>query len=636
MQRFLRNNSKKVMALFSVVLMVLFFLPSLSGSNSNRNGDAERTVATVYGNEKISAYEQASAAQEWGLVMRQLFYLRGAGDDQRVPLAGILGQPAVEAIEANPVSFLLLLKEAQHMGLTVSNDQLQETITTHVENMPDPADDTYPRAHQAVYDLLLVSNLLDRVSDVVKESGPRVIRDLALTQQDVSLNVAMIPTDRYMAATTQPSHDQVQRLFDRYKDVLAGTPTPTNPLGFGYLYPDRVKVQYIGFSLPEIRRAVQESRPMIEWETQARRLYRTHVADFPLPTTNPTTQPIAAATQPAWEDLPNDLVTQVYNKVYDAAATEAAQKIRDRMTQQFDADWLAYHNAAGAGTALPTTIYGVPFNSDEYPRDMAAALQKDFSARATVGIDNSGLKNAAQLATLEGIGPAVIGQGGTFPQYATTAGDQFKAAANLAASERLALWQPSQPVASNATESFFIFRLSAMDPSHTPSVDEVRPQVTQDVRLQAAWDSAVADADRLLAAAKSSGLLAATRTLTPPPAIVTTDFFSPAQAVDKIPSLALLPASVRAIQTGAAQLLIKGAPQGLQPTSSVDLPADKAIAVIELNKARANWTDPSDRAMRQSELAMEQEMREAQFVQQQWSTFDTAAARTQYQETAKK
>jgi hypothetical protein len=637
MQRFLRDNSKKVMALFSVVLMVLFFLPSLSGNNSSRNGDADRTVATVYGNEKISAYEQETAKQEWELVTRQLYYDRGNGDDQHAPIAEKLGQGAVAAIDNNPLSFLLLMKEAEHLGITVSNDQLQEAVKNQVANMPDPADDSYPRALSAVHDLLLVYNLLDRVSDVVKESGPRVIRNLALTQQDASLNVATIPLANYLAAATQPTREQLQTQFNLYSQTLAGTPTATNPLGFGYLYPNRVKVQYIGFNMQEIRRAVQASRPMIDWETQARRLYRTHTADFPIPTTNPATQPLASAsTQPAWEDLPTDVVTQVYNKVYDIAQNEAAGKIRDAMNQQLEADWLAFHNAAAGGTALPTTSFGVTFDSDGYIPALATSLQNQFSAVPIDAVDNSSVKSAAELATLATIGTTVDSQGQPFAQYATTAGDLFKSAAALPASERLSLWQPSQTFATPTGDAFFIFRLSAMDPSHAPAFDEVRDQVTQDARKLEAWNAAAADADKLLASAKLTSLIAAAQSAKPPLSVITTDFFSMATAADKIPPLPLQPASIRAIQGGAAQLIIKPGPQGHQPVSTVDLPADQEIAIIELNKVRPNWTDPTDRSMRQTELGLEEEMRLAQQVEEGWSIFDAVSKRTQYQESVTK
>jgi hypothetical protein len=177
-----------------------------------------------------------------------------------------------------------------------------------------------------------------------------------------------------------------------------------------------------------------------------------------------------------------------------------------------------------------------------------------------------------------------------------------------------------------------------MDPSHTAKLDDVRDQVIQDIRTQSAWDAAVAQADSILTAARSGdGLLSAAQHHQPPLAMTTTDFFNASEVgVGKatIPTVRVSPESMRALAAGSVQLLSMPTAEG-RPASEVELPADRELAVIELQNTRADWLDQTDQLARQSYVGNQLQLELAQKIEYTWAMFDTASKRTNYQEVAK-
>src|SRR5205814_445638 len=110
MYRFFQRHGKKLMAVFSAVLMIAFALPTFRGGGNTAGG---RLIGTV-GGEKIYQQDVYRAHQTWQL-LSQLHIDRA---DRSV--ADVLGPTAVGQINRRPVLFLLLQKEAQRMGVGIS------------------------------------------------------------------------------------------------------------------------------------------------------------------------------------------------------------------------------------------------------------------------------------------------------------------------------------------------------------------------------------------------------------------------------------------------------------------------------------------------------------------------------------
>ncbi|HUB26125.1 MAG TPA: hypothetical protein VL992_11905 [Tepidisphaeraceae bacterium] len=634
-----RKMVNHVMAIASIFLLIVFFIPS--HGNNSRSMMAGKSVATVYDGEKISIGEDNELKEEWDIVRHHL-YKKGVKDNQEIPFARFLGQENVLAIDNNPKSFELLVLEAQHLGVGVSNDLLQDALHNGVANMPDETDDNYEQYLQAVRDLLSVKNLLDRVGDMVKISSPRALRALAMTEQDESINIVEFPVSHFAsAATTQPSEQDIEIQYDRYCQTLPGQTVAgssnavVSPLGFGYLLPNRVKVQYIGFTHAAIIDAIKNAPPPTGnqfdvWDSLAERAYREHWKDFVPDAVSP----------PDWSALAPAITDKVYASLYESYAGDLNRKVYDRITEQVAADWQAYHDAVSKGQPAPASSQGVPFDSNDYLRLFAASIQHDFGVTPVLGIEDQ-LMGPAELNRLPDIGAASDGAGHSFGQIATVAGDQFQSAATLPDSEKLSMWQPSPPIFSGTAQDptgIFIFRLSAMDPSHTAKLEDVRNQVIQDIRTQAAWDAAVAQADNILTAAKNgSGLIDAAEHHQPPLEVSTTDFFNAAEVMAgkaTMPTVHLSAASIAQLASAARDLLSTPAAEG-RPVSEVELPADHEVAVIELQNTRADWMDQSELTMRQSIISAQAQAELAERMEAAWAVFDSVSKRVNYQELTK-
>jgi hypothetical protein len=641
MKHFLRDNGKKLMAIFSAILMITFFLPNLRGTSGGSSA-ASHAVATIFDGTQITAQEEATLRQEWDLLRHHLYYVNNPADQQGQYLASLLGAQQIGyAIDTNPNAFMLLVEEARHLGIAVSGDQLQELLHGHLPTMPDEDDAGYDLARQAVYDFLLVHNLLDRVGDAVKLSQPAQARLLALTQQDVAVSLAKLSAKRHLADATQPTDEQIAAQYNQYRALLPDKITADNPLGFGYCLPDRIKLQYIGFHTADLRDHVKASRPSIEWQTLARRLYRTHSSDFPVPTTAPTTQTLILGYTP-WENLPPDVAERVFNQVYDTATADLQKKVMEWMTDQFASDYAVYRDAMNRGQPSPLMSNGATFDSDDYIRRFAGALHDQFGVLPVLGLINNGWKSADDLTQLvdiapfQGIGKAATEKGQPFPEYATTAGDQFAAAAALDPTDRLAAWQPSAPVyvggAASPTE-FYFFRITAMDASHPMSLDEARDSVAGDLRIQQAWKLTLAEADTLLASAREAGLQAALKDVTPAPSIVSTGLFNVSQAKvsGQIAGLVMLPDQVKDLAQGVMDLMSQQA-AGQHPMTLVRFPADRTVALVELTRIQASWPDIGERMRRQSEVSSTVISQEAAQLETAWSLFDESSKRTSFKE----
>src|SRR4051794_23105093 len=118
MIKYFKKVEKEMLAIFSVGLMIAFALPSYMGKGKTGR---DITIGRI-GKTPVSAAEREQYRQEWA-VLTQI----NVGDPQRpVPLAQVVfGQPgqlvnAAGRIQQKPETFMLLVKEAQRLGIQVS------------------------------------------------------------------------------------------------------------------------------------------------------------------------------------------------------------------------------------------------------------------------------------------------------------------------------------------------------------------------------------------------------------------------------------------------------------------------------------------------------------------------------------
>src|SRR5688500_5286853 len=301
MYNFLRKNNKKLLAIFAVGLMIVFVLPSTF--QPGQGGD--RVLAHV-GDDPLRASQILQAEREWKLLselragprsrfMGQLPFTFRLGWNEMSELELMQGRPPVpvRAIETDPRLFLLLQEEARRMGVTVNNDQLQEVLINELPRMNDR--DTQQLLESAVRNFMLVQNAFERAASVIKVSEPVRRHALAQQMQALDLRVVEFASTEFGTSVPAPTTQQLEEHFKRYADTPRNAAAATtNPFGFGYRYPNRVKLQYVAVPRAEVRKAVDASREPYQWEVDAQKYYQQNLKQFPV--TQPSTAPADAFT----------------------------------------------------------------------------------------------------------------------------------------------------------------------------------------------------------------------------------------------------------------------------------------------------------------------------------------------------
>lgn len=617
MNRFIKDNKKKLFALFSAALMVVFLLPGMS----NSRGGTDPVEGRING-QKVYASAMRAGVMRWNL----LGELRYQSDDPRMGAvsiaAAILGQQNVAQINAKKETFFLLAQEARQQQIAISEDQINSFMKNELAEIP--ADVDRDMAAEAVGDLLQVATMLNRVGDMVKFSRTADALYDARVGQMVSLDVALYPAISYLDQVGQPTAENLHDQFFLYSDTLAKTYTPRNPLGFGYKIPDAIKLEYVGVSKTEMEAAARKQKSQPEWFLAAYREFqksRDYYDKQLLPsTTQPTTQPVEAATPPAstrtvagklsttrtlassqpstkavaqkLDDPAADFALHkdlVLDDLYQEQSRQLSNDILKTIRQTMAADFSAWQDAqTGHGAATqPASSLGAVYDSEAYMPALAQKIKDQYKiAQLTLGVYRQ-WQEMDDLPKLEGIGkaelPVSAQQALTFANYALRFIEPLATEQIRSSPLKLAVWQPSMPV---FTENFeAVFRVTAVRPGHAPaSQAEVTAQLAKDWRMDQAF--ALAQKDALAAKANADadeyGLAEAAGPAHP---LLATEFFD--QQATAIAPLKLQDQSVAHLRQAAFQLLQSSSGK-IHPVAEVELNADATAAAIELRATKSN------------------------------------------------
>jgi len=651
MYKFMRKYNRKLLSLATVFLVIAFFMPQFKGGGRT---PGEATIGRV-GSEKIVADQVNNARAEWNMLKSMIVYPNGRnqrGEPSEVPLASTLGESAIRQMEEHPPMFLLLLKEARDSGVSVSQRDLSTELGQINIHLPDGRTVLYEnlgdseladQVRLAVRDYMLIRATYERAASVVKVSRPLLSNRLAKEQQEIKLNLIEFDAKPFMDKVSPPSAEALQKQFDRYADTLSAQydPADSDPSGFGYKFPDRVKLQYVGIARDQVKAAVKASKSDYEWEVEAQRYYRKNAKQFPVtqPTSAPTdsfsldstTRPSKPTTGPATRPFA-EVRAQVLDAIIDPQVDKLAQAVATKITVTMANDYGLYRAAMRtAGTTAPATMpltsFGVPYDSFDYLQKLSAEVQKEFKVLPTVVSLGEAFLTEKQLEKLPGIGESFTTMRQmllTFPQYAFDLGAPF----HENREEALHLFEISRPLLGR--EMTFFFRLTAADPAHKPaSLSEVIEAVTHDVTLTDAMKLARASADATMQAAKSVGFRQAA--IAANKAALTTGFFS-SDPRRPIPSYSVEPDSQRAFIDGAFALLHDAAKDpNSAPIGLIDLPREGKVLVAQLADIRAP-TDTVRLALAQAQVSNELSMQLRQNLYDHWFTWDDLTRRLKYED----
>jgi len=375
MYKVIKKYQKKLLAIFAILLMIAFVATLGPGGPGGRGGRTEIVVAHL-GKTPVYDRELASAKDQWQVLMRTGVSTQQSFN-QQVPLPyAILPMTVVEDIEKHPSLFLLLQKDAEQHGISVSPD---ESKTFWVNQLRRPVETLTTLDVQAVRSMLTIVGEYQQLAQTVKVSQPIWQHEAAQQFQGVRLNLVDFRADEFDKSVPAPTTQQLQEHFDKYKSTppRSADSMTSEGLGFGYQIPPRVKIQYIQIPRAKVAESLQPTPDKRhEWEVKAAEYYLAHEDEFRNPATLPTTEPaatqsatqstaattvpasqpaVAAASQPAIKPF-EQVKQQIVEKLMTPDVTKQTDLIEKELASQLAADWIAIRKGHPAATqpANPT------------------------------------------------------------------------------------------------------------------------------------------------------------------------------------------------------------------------------------------------------------------------------------------
>ncbi len=641
MHDWLKQNQKKLMAIMGALLMVTFLINTPLGSMSSGERSRGRPVGKA-GKFVLYSEDVHQKEQEWRTLSQCIRIDIYKTQGQLVYATDSLGSALSRQMKDHPEVFPLLVREAEDRGINFNDDVINAVLQNQLRPAPWLARPDDALLRQSARDFLMVQALRELLTSDAKYVEPQWQHDLADTQL-VSLNLVELDAEKQKNLVAPPTPQQVQALYDQYKNVQVDSPIkpPDDILGFGYELPNQVKLQYVTVPRDKVLDAVKavhldHAKGDFDYDLREKAFeyYHRNESEFTRaapatqPTTNPTTVPttlattlpttlsattqaITAVTQPTTKPALAlatvrpfaEVKVEIIDKLLQPEADKLQEDILASIRAQLSAEWVirpkdVTTQPSSQPTTAPTTdpspaanpAFGPQLMTDEsYARleKIAADIQGRFNVRPEL-TQIAEWQTAKTLPTLPGIGSTKSGTPSLAEMAIRDAAPFITDPARKAIS--LQPWQPSD-VLRDAHQNAYVFRLTATSPAHAPPLAEVAARVESDARLKAAYDAATDAAKKLLEAAKRDGFYRAA--LDDHRAVTSTGLFD-VMGVFKgqaIPNFFADSATARTLAEKAQDLLSSATPAAPHPTVLIPVPAERRILVAELADVAARMPE---------------------------------------------
>jgi len=476
--RTLRKYNKHLLAVFVVGLMIAFIMPQTL-RQCGRPDPSQFEIGKAFG-DKILARDRRATYNSI-TVLRELAGATGS-DQRRTGLFNV--RWLLRFSKDAELDYLLLVREAQHMGLEVSDAQVDRQLAEW--HVPAEAVRFVVRRHkmslkafrQIVADYIRVRRAFS-LAAATNVSEPQLRSLFALTGEQMTAAVVPIRAEDMVDQTAEPTDTELAEHFGANQER--------------FRFPDRIAVEYIELDVDAVKRGIKIKR------TKARDYWQDHRNEFTEPTTQPATS--SAESRPAsrpqvqqldFEQALPEIVEKLKSMTAREKAAEAISQFRD----------LAMRPWIGMRVDEKTGLREHPDQIADYKQ-----LADEISRQKGVPVRyyRSELMDREQISELKGIGLAFIGiqQPISFADYAFHVAPLVTAEDVSERGSRLILVkdQDSSILYSRLGETIYpqyIFRVVRIDPSRLPkSLDEVKPKVIRDLKLDRAYENARALAEKV-------------------------------------------------------------------------------------------------------------------------------------------
>jgi hypothetical protein len=301
--KWLRKNNTKVMAVVVIVILVGFVGGAYFNYLGQRRTDQRRTVAYFADNRKITNHDIVLARQELEIlrILQADNFLRGISaptfrtqDLHAVLLAELLfsertTSPAliryikqiigtnryrISEVQINDIYkrsmpaeiyWLLLKNEAQLAGIRASSENAGRQLEMAVPQLFKGA--TYPQLIGSIvnYQGISEEEILTAFSNLMSVlmyarmicmneniTSSQIVHNACRQAETIDAEFVKFDSAVFAETAGEPSEEELNKHFDKYKKFFAGDINNQNPYGFGYKLDDRAQLEYIAVKLNDV------------------------------------------------------------------------------------------------------------------------------------------------------------------------------------------------------------------------------------------------------------------------------------------------------------------------------------------------------------------------------------------------
>ncbi len=493
--RVLRKHTKKLLAVFGALLMIAFLLPT--SLQRIASGDPSKEVlGRIFDKQEI-------LARDWQITRNQTEILNAlVGFLANQPSSQILDWRLMMRFSQDPLlDYMLLIQEAQHMGIKVSRKQVDQLLADLsvppelVNRLMRQMKVSLDMVYTSVGNLMKVQQGFALALQAVKVSQPQLRHVFALTQNQMTASILPLYAEQFSQGVPTPDQEQLEEHFNQNRQA--------------YRYPDQVVVEYISADFAKIALQMKVARNTAQryWQENRSKFTTTAPASSSDVDTAVTTAP-AADREMTFEEAREIIDARIKAKKARSLAAQALTEMR--------------RQSAALWSNAELDEFGVrihPDNISDYRQ-----LAQEFSRKFEIPIDYNRTDPIDQVAAsqLPGIGRAFIVEREQMPlefsQYAFRVVPLVPPPDNSSSSRDALILTKDQDCAGllrtavrlaqgEEVTGFYIFRVTKVIPAHLPeSLDEVRQKVQEDWQLDQGYKMALDIGGKLLAVAKQVGL----------------------------------------------------------------------------------------------------------------------------------
>jgi hypothetical protein len=373
-----RKHRTKIMAVVVVGLMIVFTIDPLMNYLSSRRTGGRNVIATYSRDEKITSEDLAWAQKQLDILgiigvssfLRPqdpqtypsqdlrlsflgelLFTERGTSGQSIIYLKQMIrmGNYPVSEAQINAIYsktypsdmyWHILVKEAQAAGIRMPAEAARKQLEALIPRIHQNA--TYAQFVSAVVgrqqvseeqlvetfaDLMSIIEYGRMITSLQDVTSQQVLYEMDMSRQTFDVNYVQLAAKTFVDESKQPTKEQIDTQFDKYKGFFAGQISDTNPYGFGYKQPDRAQMEYIAVRLNDVAETIppitqQESEDYYQQHLQSPFFYRRAPSD-----PNDPNSPLEYVLR-SYAEVAPALIRQLYQEKVDSKAEQIMQEAK--------------------------------------------------------------------------------------------------------------------------------------------------------------------------------------------------------------------------------------------------------------------------------------------------------------------